>query len=207
MALVLHGGKARSMRPASRRQFSALRMTPFARDLHAAGSAAGLAVWTLGYRDRGWNAGSSKVAGSQVEDAHRALRCIHEQHPGVPVHLVGHSLGGRAALAAGGDPLVAGIVALAPWLPDGEAVEHLRGTSVLILHGTRDRWVPASGSRAFAERARAAGVDVTRYELRRTGHAMFRRRSLWQGLTTYVVTAPLLAPAAQPSGSGLRIPL
>ena len=202
MALVLHGGKARSMRPASRRQFSALRMTPFARDLHAAGGAAGLAVWTLGYRDRGWN-----DKGRQVEDARWALARIHEQHPGVPVHLVGHSLGGRTALAAGGDPLVAGIVALAPWLPDGEAVEHLRGTSVLILHGTRDRWVPASGSRAFAERALAAGVDVTRYELRRTGHAMFRRKSLWQGLTTYVVTAPLLDPAARPSGSGLRIPL
>src|SRR4051812_49995818 len=38
VALVLHGGKARSMRPASRRQLSAVRMTPFGRALHRAGS-------------------------------------------------------------------------------------------------------------------------------------------------------------------------
>lgn len=182
VALVLHGGKARSMRPASRRQLSAVRMTPFARDLHRAGASSGVAVWTLQYRDRGWN-----DKGSQVQDALWALGEIESTHPGVPVFLVGHSLGGRTALAAGGHPSVRAIMALAPWLPGDEAVEQLRGVRVLIAHGTRDKWVDPRGSLNFAIRARRAGVDVARLEIAGVGHAMLRRRALWQGLTTYFV--------------------
>jgi pimeloyl-ACP methyl ester carboxylesterase len=204
VALVLHGGKARSVRPASRRQLSALRMLPFARGLHRAAGAAGLTVWTIGYRDRGW---TGRSPASQVHDALWALAELERRHPGVPVHLVGHSLGGRVAIAAGGHPAVAGLVLLAPWVPEDEDVEQLRGRRVLVLHGTRDRWVVPSGSLRFAERARAAGVDVRRYELRGTGHAMLRRRSLWQGLTTYAVTADLLDTDKDPQAPGLRVPL
>ncbi len=194
VALVLHGGKARSMRPASRRQLSAVRMIPFARALHRAGASAGLGVWTLQYRDRGWN-----DKGSQVQDAVWALGEIARQHPGVPVYLVGHSLGGRTALAAGNHPSVRAIMALAPWLPADEAVEHLRGVQVLIAHGTRDKWVDPRGSLNFAVRARAAGVDITRVEVAGVGHAMLRRISLWHGLTTFFVTTQL-AGARQTDG-------
>ena len=186
VALVLHGGKARSLRPASRRQLSAIRMTPFARALHRAGAPLGLAVWTLQYRDRGWN-----DKGSQVHDAIWALDEVQRKHPGVPVFLVGHSLGGRTALAAGGHPAVRAITALAPWLPSTEAVEHLRGRPVLIAHGTRDKWVVPRGSLDFAIRARRAGVDVARVEVAGVGHAMLRRASLWHGLTTYFVMSHL----------------
>jgi alpha-beta hydrolase superfamily lysophospholipase len=194
VALVLHGGKARSMRPASRRQLSAVRMIPFARALHRAGAAAGLAVWTLQYRDRGWN-----DKGSQVQDALWALGEIAREHPGIPVYLVGHSLGGRTALAAGGHPSVRAVMALAPWLPASEVVDHLRGTQVLIAHGTRDKWVDPRGSLNFAIRARAAGVDVTRVEVAGVGHAMLRRISLWHGLTTFFVMTQL-AGARQSDG-------
>jgi predicted esterase len=186
VALVLHGGKARSMRPASRRQLSALRMIPFARALHRAGASAGLAVWSLQYRDRGWN-----DQGSQVHDALWALEEIERDHPGVAVYLVGHSLGGRTALAAGGHPSVRAIMALAPWLPASEAVDHLRGVQVLIAHGTRDKWVDPRGSLNFAIRARAAGVDISRVEVVGVGHAMLRRLSLWHGLTTFFVMTQL----------------
>jgi dienelactone hydrolase len=188
VALVLHGGKARSMRPASRRQLSAVRMTPFARALHRAGSAAGLAVWTLQYRDRGWN-----DKGSQVQDVLWAIDEAEREHPGAPVYLVGHSLGGRAAMGAGGHPAVRAIMALAPWLPAADGVEHLRGRKVLIAHGTRDKWVVPQYSLSFAERARAAGVDVTRVEVAGVGHAMLRRISLWHGLTTFFVMGELAA--------------
>ncbi len=186
VALVLHGGKARSMRPASRRQFSALRMTPFARGLHRAGRSLGLAVWSLGYRDRGWN-----DKGSQVEDALWALDRVAAEHPGAPAYLVGHSLGGRTAIAAGGHPCVRAIMALAPWLPPSEPFDHLRGVPILIAHGTRDRWVDPQGSLDFAIRARAAGLDVSRVEVAGVGHAMLRRPSLWHGLTTYFVMSHL----------------
>ena len=194
VALVLHGGKARSMRPASRRQLSAVRMIPFARALHRAGASAGLAVWTLQYRDRGWN-----DKGSQVHDAVWALGEIEREHPGVPVYLVGHSLGGRTALAAGGHESVRAILALAPWLPATEPVDHLRGVPVLIAHGTRDKWVDPRGSLNFATRARDAGVDVTRVEVEGVGHAMLRRISLWHGLTTFFVMTQL-AGARQSDG-------
>jgi predicted esterase len=182
VTLVLHGGKARSVRPASRRQLSAVRMTPFARALHRAGAPAGLAVWTLQYRDRGWN-----DKGSQIHDTLWALGEIEREHPGAPVYLVGHSLGGRAAMGAGGHPSVRAIMALAPWLPAGDEVDHLRGVKVLIAHGTRDKWVDPRGSLKFAERARAAGVDISRVEVSGVGHAMLRRISLWHGLTTFFV--------------------
>jgi dienelactone hydrolase len=202
VALVLHGGKARSVRPASRRQLSAIRMTPFARALQRAGASAGLAVWTLQYRDRGWN-----DKGSQVHDALWALGEVERAHPGTPVYLIGHSLGGRAALAAGGHPSVRAIMALAPWLPATEPVDHLRGGPVLIAHGTRDKWVDPRGSLLFAERARGAGVDVSRVEVTGVGHAMLRRCSLWHGLTTYFVMTQL-AGARQydgpPSEGSLR---
>lgn len=194
VALVLHGGKARSMRPASRRQLSAVRMIPFARALHRAGASAGLAVWTLQYRDRGWN-----DKGSQVHDALWALEEIEREHPGVPVYLVGHSMGGRTALAAGGHPSVRAVMALAPWVPASEAVDQLRGTQVLIAHGSRDKWVDPRGSLNFAIRARAAGVDVTRVEVDGVGHAMLRRISLWHGLTTFFVMTQL-AGARQTDG-------
>jgi predicted esterase len=194
VALVLHGGKARSMRPASRRQLSAVRMLPFARALHRSGARLGLAVWSLQYRDRGWN-----DKGSQVDDARWALGEIEREYPGIPVFLVGHSLGGRTALAAGGHPSVRAIVALAPWVPASEAVDHLRGVPVLIAHGTRDKWVDPRGSLNFAIRARRAGVDVTRVEVEGVGHAMLRRASFWHGLTTYFVMSHLAA-AAQRDG-------
>ncbi len=194
VALVLHGGKARSTRRATRRQLSAVRITPFARALHQAGSSSGLAVWTLRYRDRGWNAG-----GSQVDDAIWALGEITREHPGAGVYLVGHSLGGRVALAAGGHPSVRAIMALAPWLPGDEPVDHLRQVPVLIAHGTRDRWVDPRGSLNFAVRARRAGVDISRVEVAGVGHAMLRRYSLWQGLTTYFVMTHLTG-SGQPDG-------
>lgn len=202
VALVLHGGKAHSMKPASRRQLSAVRMTPFTRALHRAGGSTGLAVWTLQYRDRGWN-----DKGSQVDDALWALGEIEREHPAVPVYLVGHSLGGRTALAAGGYPSVRGIVALAPWVPAGDAVDHLRGTSVLIAHGTRDRWVDPRYSLNFALRARQGGVDVTRVEVAGVGHAMLRRISLWHGLTTFFVMTQLAGVrqhGGPPAEAGLR---
>jgi dienelactone hydrolase len=146
----------------------------------------GLAVWSLQYRDRGWN-----DKGSQVDDARWALGEIEREHPGVAVYLVGHSLGGRTALAAGGHRLVRGIMALAPWVPPSDAVDHLRGVPILIAHGTRDRWVDPRYSLNFAIRARQAGVDVTRVEVAGVGHAMLRRSSLWHGLTTYFVMTQL----------------
>ena len=121
---------------------------------HASGTA-GVATYLLRYRVAGWN-GAAADAYADVRWALEQLRAEHGSD--VPIVLVGHSMGGRAALRAGGDRQVAAVCALAPWTPPGEPVEHLRGQTVTILHGRGDRWVPAGLSADFALRAREAGV-------------------------------------------------
>jgi dienelactone hydrolase len=97
-------------------------------------------------------------------------------------------MGGRAVLRAGGEDQVAAVCALAPWTPPGEPVEHLRGRTVVILHGRADRWVPAALSAEFAGRAREAGARVARFTLG-GGHSMLRRAPLWHSYVRDVVLA------------------
>ncbi len=193
VVIVLGGGQVESRAAASPRQASALRMIPFARSLHRAGAENGVAVWTLHYRFRGWN-GSEQ---SPLADARWALDEVRRRHGDVPVVLVGHSMGGRTALRAAGDTSVRAVVALAPWLPPAEPVDPLRGRSMLILHGTRDRRTDPGASFEFTRRA-AIVAAAHLVEIRGGGHPMIRRAHLWHGLTTWFVTENL-SRAEQPS--------
>ncbi|GAA5126527.1 hypothetical protein GCM10025762_54210 [Haloechinothrix salitolerans] len=109
VVLVLHGGKAVSRRPTSERQLSYWRMVPIAEALHDAVGEHG-AVWLLRNRLRGWN----EPARDAVVDARWALAEVRRTHPGVPVVLVGHSMGARAALRVAGTDGVIAVCALAP---------------------------------------------------------------------------------------------
>ncbi len=85
--------------------------------------------------------------------------------PGTPVVLVGHSMGGRAALGAAGAPNVVAVCALAPWLDGSDPVDQLAGRTVLIAHGDRERYTDPGESYAYALRAKAvtgAGGAVRR---------------------------------------------
>jgi predicted esterase len=178
VALVLPGGQAASLRPASARQLAALRMRPFAAGIHRAGRDAGLAVWLVRYRYRGWNGQQA----SPLADIGWALEEVRRRHGGVPVVLLGHSMGGRAVLRMGGGQSVRAVLALAPWLPDGEPAGQLAGRRVLIAHGNLDRVTSARASRAFARSAAAAGAQVTWVEVRGDTHAMLLRYRTWQRL-------------------------
>jgi pimeloyl-ACP methyl ester carboxylesterase len=168
-----------------------LRMVPIARHLSNAGREVGLAVWRLRFRYRGWNAGADPVA-----DVRFAVRQLRNQLGDVPVVLVGHSMGGRAALRAADEPGVIGIVGLAPWVPPGEPHEQIVGRRLLVVHGTRDRTTSAKASRALVDAIRADGLpDPTFVHLRGSGHAMLRRAALWDELTAdFVLHAALGAP-------------
>ena len=63
---------------------------------------------------------------------------LRREYDGVPTALVGHSLGGRAALLAGDQPEVTSVVALNPWVQRGDRVD-LAGRPALVVHGTEDR--------------------------------------------------------------------
>jgi pimeloyl-ACP methyl ester carboxylesterase len=181
--LVLHGGKAESRSPVAAGQLSVRRMQPFARDLAALGD--DLAVAQLRYRIRGWN-----VTGADtLADVDFALAALDARYGGVPVVLVGHSMGGRAALRSAGHANVRGVVALAPWLPGVEPVEQLARRDLVVLHGTRDLTTSPAASARFVARAAPLTRRAVCLHVPWSGHAMVLRASPWHRLTAAFVAA------------------
>ncbi len=68
----------------------------------------------------------------------------------LPTALVGHSLGGRAALLTAGAQEVEGVVALAPWVYPTDVAPGIDGRRILIVHGARDRITSPARARALA---------------------------------------------------------
>jgi dienelactone hydrolase len=164
VVLVLHGGASRGPQVAvDPRQLSVLRMIPTARTI--ARSSRRLAVHRLLNTYRGWD-----ESHSPLQDARWALDQLRDRHPGLPVGLVGHSLGGRTALLAAAAPGVVSVVALNPWVYPSDDAD-LTGRRVLIVHGMRDRVADPRKSRIVADRlARTASVEYV--EIPDGKHAM-----------------------------------
>ena len=197
--LVLHGGRVVSHKRVRAWNGAALRMRPFAR--HVAAHAAHtdhLAVFRLRYRVRGWN----REAAAPLADVRWALDEIEQRCGRIPVVLVGHSMGGRAALRTAEDERVVGIVALAPWLPEGEPMPDLTGRTVVIIHGTEDRTTSPKLSALYA--AQADEIEYVR--MPGGDHTMLRGAKTWHRLTTEAVQRILTPDQASRSGPGLRRP-
>jgi dienelactone hydrolase len=187
-------------------------MRAFEQFVHSTAADRGIATALVRYRVAGWNG----QAADAYADVCWAIDLLREQHgTDVPIVLVGHSMGGRAVLRAGGEPSVTAVCALAPWTPPGEPVMHLRDRTVVILHGRGDRWVPARLSADFALRARRAGAHVARFTID-GGHSMLRRAQKWHLLARDVVLAgaglepmrpDIAAALGQPAPDGLAVPL
>jgi pimeloyl-ACP methyl ester carboxylesterase len=95
--LVMHGGTSRPTNPmVSPAQLSLLRMLPIAHRI-ARVDRRKLAVFRLLNSARGWD-----IDHTPVHDARWALDQITERLSARPTCLVGHSLGGRAALLTAG---------------------------------------------------------------------------------------------------------
>lgn len=198
VVLVLHGGRETSPAPVRGRQVAVLRMLPFAHRIARAG-AGRVAVARLRYAARGWNATGGQEP-APVRDAEWALRQLTERFPGLPIGLVGHSMGGRTAMRAGGHPQVRGVVGLAPWLPPSEPVDQLAGRRVLLMHGDSDRMTSAAGTAAFAARLETVGASVSLVTVTGDGHAMLRRAAVWHDLSAQFVLSTVL-PDFEPSAS------
>ena len=160
VVLVLHGGAARREHMmVSPTQLSVLRMIPIARRIARAGRGR-LAVFRLLNSRRGWDAHHTPV-----HDARWALGEIeHRLGRPLPTALVGHSLGGRAALLTAGAEHVTSAVALAPYVYPTDIAPGIEGRRILIVHGARDRIASPARAQALAnalsERARVRYIHV-----------------------------------------------
>jgi pimeloyl-ACP methyl ester carboxylesterase len=177
IVLVLHGGTSQSTAPVTSRQLAVLRMIPIAAAISHAVGGDGIDVRRPLFTVRGWNGDQA----SPVADLTRLLDELHARHAGVPVVLIGHSMGGRAALRAAGHPAVTAVAGLAPWLSGGEPVGQLAGRRVLLAHGTRDVITSAEETWAYAERARPL-CDLTAIQVRGGDHPMLHRALLWHDI-------------------------
>jgi pimeloyl-ACP methyl ester carboxylesterase len=207
VVLLLHGGQARSRMSAERKRLSYWRMVPFARPLAPHRE---LAVFLVRYRLRGWNAPERDAQ----RDAEWAVDEARRRYGDVPVVLLGHSMGGRAALGAAGRDGVVAVCALAPWLDGSDPVAQLAGRAVLIVHGDRDRITDPGTSFAYAVRAKEVTDRVARFALPGAGHYMITRADDWNrlvrvfvlGVTGITPPDPEIADAMHaPAPYGLRV--
>lgn len=184
--LILHGGAERSRAPVAWWRLPVARMVPFATAIERrAGDR--VAVLRLKYRVRGWN----DPAKDPVVDARWALDRIRRVLPGVPVALVGHSMGGRVALHLAADEGVAAVVALAPWV-ENDVRQPRPGTPVLLMHGTRDRITDPRRTQVIARRFAEAGVAVRHIRVEGENHAMLHHAREWHEMVAHFLIGSLL---------------
>jgi dienelactone hydrolase len=144
-----------------------------------------LAVFRLLNSSRGWD-----TTHTPVDDTRWALGQLRDQIGDLPVGLIGHSLGGRAALLAGSEPAVRSVVALAPWVYPDESPD-LSGRRVLIVHGSGDRIAAPAKSRAVARNI-AATTHVGYITISGGRHAMLRHHRQFDGYAAAFTAAVLL---------------
>ena len=173
-------------------QLSVLRMIPIAkRVVHATHGE--VAVYRLLNSFRGWDSRHTPAS-----DARWAMARIEDDLGGpLPVCLVGHSLGGRAAILAASHPQVRSVVALAPWVYPADGHVDATGSQVLVVHGDRDRIASLESAVEMTKRLRrTAPVGFVTVEGGK--HAMLRHRAVFDGLAAQFAAATLVG--AQPRG-------
>ncbi len=178
IVLMLHGGAPRGLDPVGARSASLWRTTVMRDALSRQALRQDLSLWLLRFGVRGWNAGVGAEP-SPVPDARWALDQAAEQHPGVPVVLLGHSMGARTAVHVADHPAVAGVVGLAPWLDRTDPVRALAGRHLVVGHGSHDRITSPRASRAYVERAGRVAASTRFADLGPLGHYMLRRAGAW----------------------------
>jgi pimeloyl-ACP methyl ester carboxylesterase len=200
IVVVVHGGSEVSTHPVTVADPPVLRMLPVAWAIQGAVRRSGIAVWRHRFAVRGWNGDEASPAG----DLSVLLDDIGIQQHGVPVAVVGHSMGARAAFRAAGHPAVCAVAGLAPWLPPGEPASHLAGRRVLLAHGSADTITSPGDTWAYAERARAV-TTVTALEVRGGDHAMLRRAPLWHAIAAEFARLTFgLPPGTGPAAGAVR---
>jgi predicted esterase len=178
IVLMLHGGAKTGLKPVGGRSASLRRTTAMRDVLEPRVLSQGMSLWLLRFGVRGWNAGHGHEP-SPLANVRWALDRAAEEHPGVPVVLLGHSMGARAAVHVADHPSVVGVVGLAPWLEATDPVRRLAGRHLIAGHGSRDRITSARMTRAFVDQARPITASAEFVDMGRLGHYMLARPEDW----------------------------
>lgn len=186
VVLVLHGGRVQGTDPVRWTQPPVLRMLPVAWAVRHAGRGR-LAVVRLRYAVRGWNG-----TGAPLADARWALEQVRARHPGRPIALLGHSMGGRVALHLAADADVVAIVTLAAWLEEGDDVRARPGLRALLLHGDEDEVTDPRGSEVAARELERQGARVLHVVVPGEAHPMLRRPRYWHAVSSRFLRRALL---------------
>ena len=148
-----------------------------------------LAVFRLLNSRRGWD-----TSHTPVQDARWALDRIADRHGRrLPTCLIGHSLGGRAAILTANRAEVIGVVALAPWVYPSDVPSGLSHSRILIIHGSADRVASPERSATLA-RELSRVVEVTYVTVDGGRHAMLRHHQRFTDPAVAFAAETLLAP-------------
>ncbi|POC77283.1 alpha/beta hydrolase, partial [Vibrio vulnificus] len=82
---------------------------------------------------------------------------------------------------------------------EDSSTEPIRGRSVLIMRGDKDKWTSAPSSQNFAERAQGSASEIFYVRLVGAGHFMFDKIAIWQRLSASFLLRQF--------GTDLHIPL
>ncbi len=97
------------------------------------------------------------------EDALAAIAALEPRR----TLMLGFSMGGTVSVRLAGQPSIATVVGLAPWLPEQLDLSRLDGKRLAIIHGSLDSPLPgipgvtAKSSRHAYERAVGRGIDAS----------------------------------------------
>lgn len=178
VVLMLHGGAKLGSEPVGRRSASYWRSDLMRRAISSRIHDAGLSLWLLRFGVRGWNLGLGAQP-SPIPDARWALEQVRTEHPGLPIVLLGHSMGARTSVHVADDPAVVGVAALAPWLEPGDPYTALTDKHLVAGHGSRDRITSARMTRAYVDRARSVAASAEFVDMGLLGHYMLAHPSRW----------------------------
>ncbi len=178
LVLMLHGGAEHGHRPVDDRSLAYRRTRAMFTAVAPRFAGAGVGTALLRFTVKGWNE-SHGAEPAPVTDARAAIDHLRGQHPGLPVVLLGHSMGARTAARVADAEGVVGVVGLAPWLPSGDPVEPLRDRHLVAAHGRKDRITSARHTRIFVERAGAVAASARFVDMGMLGHYMLRGARTW----------------------------